>query len=417
MQDRGLIRPWRQCAARLLANGRPARRLLTACIVALCGLASFPAVALGQNALDSTFGTAGKVAMDFGGFAAAATSVALQPDGRIVAAGWTQATSSLASRDFALARFNSDGTLDASFGINGRATTDFLGVANQINAIALQADGKIVAVGGFPRDRATQISEYGYGFQIARYLANGQLDVTFGSGRVTTMTTTRVRADVFAASCAESLTEATAVAIQADGRIVVGGRAWDLLSPYGSLADIAIARYNVDGSLDITLEGDRGSAVTCSPTPGVRAVNLGGDFNGVPSVDDNPTSVLLLPDGKITVGGYTRGFGLGQGEGFDGFLLRLQPNGVPDPTFVDEDFGTYFGTGLVASESFGPVYAHVLEPNGKVARLESSTGCRRPSCDEQGRDRHSQMGASGPLVRVASCVRQILQVNGPRRRS
>jgi len=98
-----------------------------------------------SGALDTSFGTGGKVINDFGG------RVALLPDGKIVAAG---AASSPDGFDFSLSRFNTNGTLDTTFGSGGRVTTDLGGRFEGATSVALQPDGKIVA-GGTPLSQLT----------------------------------------------------------------------------------------------------------------------------------------------------------------------------------------------------------------------------------------------------------------------
>jgi uncharacterized delta-60 repeat protein len=141
--------------------------------------------------LDPTFSGDGKQRTDFGfGNSRAAATVRL-PDGKIVAVGE-------AGGHFALARYNPDGSLDTSFSADGKQTTDF-GGPDFASAVALQADGKIVAVGVGSRD-----------FALARYNPNGSLDASFsGDGRQTT--------DF------GGFDQANAVALQGDGRIVAVG--------------------------------------------------------------------------------------------------------------------------------------------------------------------------------------------------
>ena len=114
-----------------------------------------------NGALDATFGTGGKVTTDFAGDTDRAFAVALQTDGRIVAAGET--TTGYRGEDFALARYNPNGALDATFGEGGQVTTDFAGDTDRAFAVALQTDGKIVAAG----EAKTQTKE---DFALARYL-------------------------------------------------------------------------------------------------------------------------------------------------------------------------------------------------------------------------------------------------------
>jgi uncharacterized delta-60 repeat protein len=174
-----------------------------------------------------------------------------------VAAGYT--TDSVTSLNFALARFNSDGTLDISFGAGGKVTTDFTGGYDYANSLAVQRDGKIVVAGVSNND-----------FALARYNSNGKLDTGFGvGGKVTT-------------DFAEYFDWARAVAVQSNGKIVVAGQA-GIGNPYG---EFGLARYNSDGALD-TGFGAGGKVVT--------------DFAGS---NDFAFSVAVQPDGKIVAAGF-----------------------------------------------------------------------------------------------------------------
>src|SRR5262249_13391111 len=130
-----------------------------------------------DGSLDTSFGTAGQVTTDFAGIFQRAYSVALQSDGKIVAAGY--AFISTTPEDFALARSNSDGTLDTTSGTGGKVDTDFGPyVASGASSVALQSDGKIVAAGyAYPFSGIT-----GFDFALARYNSDGSPDAGFGSG-------------------------------------------------------------------------------------------------------------------------------------------------------------------------------------------------------------------------------------------
>ena len=123
---------------------------------------------------DTTFGGGtGKVTTDFSPGLDRGTAVAIQPDGKIVVAGIASAGT---AGNFALARYNTDGSLDASFGSLGKVTTDFSGGNDGPSGVAIQSDGKIVAA-GFD----------GANFALIRYNANGSPDTSFGTfGKVTT---------------------------------------------------------------------------------------------------------------------------------------------------------------------------------------------------------------------------------------
>jgi uncharacterized delta-60 repeat protein len=121
--------------------------------------------------LDTSFSFDGKVTTDFG----ISFALAIQADGKIVAAGYSDTPDG--GRDFALARYNTDGSLDVGFGSGGIVLTNFSGGRSKdlANALAIQADGKIVAAGESDASGSTD-------FALARYNTDGSLDVGFGSG-------------------------------------------------------------------------------------------------------------------------------------------------------------------------------------------------------------------------------------------
>ncbi|MCM3905945.1 MAG: hypothetical protein ND866_30040, partial [Pyrinomonadaceae bacterium] len=183
-----------------------------------------------DGSLDMNFGTGGKVIESFGSYFSGLNGLVAQTDGKLVVAG--ESRSQLGKNDFALARFNTDGSLDASFGINGMVLTDIASDSYDIAyALALQADEKIVVAGS---TSFAQNLPYG-DFAVVRYNTDGSLDLSFGvSGRAIT-------------DFNGSTDQALAVTIQADGKLVVGGAAFTTGS---TRQDFAIARYNSDGSLD-----------------------------------------------------------------------------------------------------------------------------------------------------------------------
>ena len=177
-----------------------ARRLVisTALIAAVLGSAILSAGAqAAPGDLDPTFSADGMQRTNFGFGHSGAAATVLQPDGRIVAVG-TQFSSQ--DFDFAITRYNSNGSLDTSFSGDGKLTTDFGGL-DVANGVALQGDGKIVAVGrGGNGD-----------FALARYNPNGTLDLTFsGDGKQTT-------------DFGSDADQASDVALQANGKIIAVG--------------------------------------------------------------------------------------------------------------------------------------------------------------------------------------------------
>lgn len=174
---------------------------------------------------DPSFDADGRVLTHFGGFEGA-IAVLVQSDGKLVAGGFSNATTPT-SNDFALARYNPDGRLDAGFGAGGLVLTAF-GGQDFVISLVQQADGKLVAAGG--SNVAGDLD-----FALARYNPDGSLDPSFGSaGRVLT-----------GFGGGEERVEA--LIQQPDGKLVAAG-----VTRIGanSPRDFALARYNADGSLD-----------------------------------------------------------------------------------------------------------------------------------------------------------------------
>jgi uncharacterized delta-60 repeat protein len=220
-----------------------------------------------DGTLDTTFSGDGKVTTNFTPRLDAAWGLAIQSDGKIVVAG----DAGLRSGDsrFAVARYNTDGTLDSTFGGDGKVTTQFTRADDPVAGIALQADGKIVVSGG-----AAWNTRHA-NFALARYNVDGALDASFGGdGKVTTDFTRRN--DVV-----------LDLALQPDGKIVAVG----IAGSDGSNPNFAIARYEVGGTLDASFSGD--GKVKTDFTAGY----------------DQAEAVAVQPDGRLVVGGATAGLG------------------------------------------------------------------------------------------------------------
>jgi uncharacterized delta-60 repeat protein len=238
-----------------------------------------------DGTLDESFGSGGKVRTHVGPESVSnfGMDIAVAQDGKIV-------VGATAGGTFVLVRYNRDGSPDGSFGLDGVVTT-FFGRSNRgdfLRAIAIQTDGKIVAVGQSGATAPNQIPDPFNAtvdnFAIARYNRDGSLDSTFGN-------TGTVLTDF------GSLDFALDVAIQRDGKLVVagGGSAWPT-------AKFIIARYTVNGSLDSSF-GASGAVVR--------------DFGDGGYADE----LALQPDGRILADVTTRG------------LVRLLPDGAEDTTF------------------------------------------------------------------------------------
>lgn len=276
-----------------------------------------------DGSLDSSFGSHGKVRTDIGSCDDYAFAVAIQSDGKIVAAGQAWSGVACGKASFALTRYNSDGTPDATFGGgDGKVTTDFTSGRDQAFAAAIQPDGKIVLAGVSHRGPHGR-------FALARYNADGTLDTTFGgNGKVTT--------DFPGVGGLGD--EAHAVSIQTDGKILVAGNS--ALSFDGSTnPKFALARYNGDGTLDTTFGGD--GTITTDFTPFL-------DFG---------RAVVIQADGKIVMAGSS-----GQGGANAKFALtRYNSDGTLDTTFGGDGKIT---TDLTRFEDIGS--AVVIQADGKI---------------------------------------------------
>ncbi len=242
-----------------------------------------------------------------------AQSVVVQNDGKIVVGGDTY-NDSTNGNVFALVRYNPDGSLDSGFGSGGMTITSFVATASCAGtshdygrSVALDGNGKIVFA-GYSYCATNNNATVTYTFDVARYNTDGSLDNTFGaSGRVATAPDSGVDGTGFS------------VVVQVDGKIVVGGEAFTQ-SAYPWPSDMALMRYNSDGSLDSGF-GDGGTVITSSDVSGVH-VNTG------------VGSIALQVDGKIVVGGgqllarYDNDGTLDAGFGNGGKLLNAFDSGL-----------------------------------------------------------------------------------------
>jgi uncharacterized delta-60 repeat protein len=274
--------------------------------------------------LDPAFGTGGKLMTDFARSADLANAIAIQADGKLVAAGTTYTNNDYTGEDFALARYNSDGTLDRSFGIQGKVTTDFPGLAAVISAVVIQPDGKIVVAGG-----AFPLFVFLGDLTVARYNSDGALDSSFGSSGIVKL------------EFGDQGSYGSALALQPDGKIIVAGTHYvDFSSDGSSNTDFALARLNPDGTLDSTF-GNGGLVTT--------------DFDGF---NDDALSVVIQPDGRIIAVGSAKN----PTNFYDFAAARYLPNGSIDSSFgsagkVRTDFGDH---------NFDQARSAVLQPDGKL---------------------------------------------------
>jgi uncharacterized delta-60 repeat protein len=320
-------------------------------------LTAHPQIWGADGDLDPTFGSGGKeiiqVQPDVRDFAKA---VAVQPDGKIII-GAELGDFSLNTNSAVLIRLNSDGSLDPSFGTGGKIINSG---QRHVPALAIQPDGKIVTAG------ATSVQGINLDFAVVRYNADGSLDQTFGNGGY----------------AINGLGTANALILQPDGKIVIVGTV--LVFREGS--DFVVARFNADGSADQTF--GTGGRVQTSFTSGLNSgdraiwgalqtdgkIVVSGSISGVPSVlvrykgdgsvdpdfgldgsvlntnfGATASRVLVLPDGKIVVGGGS--FVVG----------RYNPDG-----HIDHSFGSNGRSAGGFGSGNGALYGLALQADGKL---------------------------------------------------
>lgn len=270
-------------------------------------------VALRYNSdgtLDDTFGSGGKAIAQVENFSEG-NSLAIQSDGKILLAG--------ASQWFInLVRFNSDGTLDAGFGSGGIVIADVEGYySEQCKSIAIQSDGKIL-IGGYGQQNANDNSY----LMLQRYNSDGTLDCSFGVDGL-------VSGD---------LGQFNSLSIQNDGKILMGG---------SSALSFILVRYNNDGTLDSTF-GTGGSVIT---SPG--------------SFGNGANSLTILSDGKILLGGYA----YITASTSDFALVKYNNDGT-----LNNTFGTNGMVTTHVGSSSGGCNSLSVDPEGKILLAGFASG-------------------------------------------
>jgi uncharacterized delta-60 repeat protein len=299
----------------------PSVRLLVALVVAMAVSSAAALAAAGR--LDGTFSGDGKAITDLTPREDWASAVAIQPDGKIVVAG--EAGYGRGAR-FGVARYTTNGRLDATFGGDGRVMTNLTKGIDFALDIALQADGKILVTG----EAGYQMLNPRIG--VVRLNADGTLDTSFGGGDGKVLTDVTRFEDW-----------GDGIAVQADGKIVVGGGCGYAYTLKKGAA--CAVRYTTDGTLD-----------------------AGFGVGGVARIDVTPTrdwanSMALQSDGKIVLAG-AAGFG-SQHPNF--VVLRLDSSGALDPTFSDD------GVRIVSvTDHHDEALAVQIQSDGKIVAAGSA---------------------------------------------
>jgi uncharacterized delta-60 repeat protein len=294
-------------------GGKPIS-VVTAAMVAMVMILPPAAPAAGGSArpvdgsLDPSFGSGGLVTTDFGGdFGEIANGMAIQPDGRIVAVGTaSRVVGNQPDNDFAVARYEPDGELDRSFGSGGLVTSGFGDLSQDYGeTVAVQPDGKVLVAG----------STSSSGAVLVRYDRDGSLDTTFGSaGRVSI----------------SFVSYPNAMALLPRGQVLVAGT---------GAGGLALVRYDGDGTLDTSFGSGRGAVAT-----------FAGSATG--------EALAVQRDGRLVVAGV-----LDTGADYDFALARFTHDGTLDAGFgtggtVTTDFaGAADGANAVVADASGRVTA------------------------------------------------------------
>jgi uncharacterized delta-60 repeat protein len=289
-----------------------------------------------DGSIDTSFGTNGVVTTDIV-VNDTATSMTMQSDGKIVVAGFgdDHGSESGSQTDFVLVRYNSDGTIDTGFGKDGKVITDIFGNDDKACSTRVLSSGTIIVVG-------STVTETGTDIALVCYKSDGTLDTSFGGDGIVT---TDISADGLGAEYANS------VAVQSTGKIVVAGNSHPSSGPG---TDILLVRYNTDGSLDTSF-GTAGKVIT----------DIG--------VEDFANSIALQSNGKIVIAGYSL-----TDTGNHIILERFSVNGILDASFgnggkvITAIGDNDFGFGLKILESGQIVVAGSSDNDIAVVRYNSN---------------------------------------------
>lgn len=300
-------------------------RALSAAAMMLALLVNLPAARATDGDLDPSFGIGGMVTVDINKSTDLANAVAIQSDGKIVVVGETYKNNDYSGEDFVVTRYNTDGTLDPTFGKGGKVRTDFPGLAAVPSSVVIQPDGKIVVAGG-----AFPLFTFLGDFKVVRYNPNGRLDTSFGDGGIVT------------SSFPGQGSYANAVALQSDGKIIAAGTDFvNFSSEDNSNTDFAVARYNSDGTPDTSFGSGTGQLTT--------------DFDGF---NDDAFAILIQSDGKLVAVGSAKN----PANFYDFAATRYFADGTIDSSFgvagkVRTDFGDH---------GFDQARSAVLLPDGRI---------------------------------------------------
>ncbi|WP_061290041.1 M10 family metallopeptidase C-terminal domain-containing protein [Azotobacter vinelandii] len=270
-----------------------------------------------DGTLDAGFGSDGKAIFDIAESNDQGRSLAVQPDGKILVAGYSYNPGSN-NNDFSVIRLNADGTLDTDFGSDGKAIFD-LGRGDYVYSMAIQPDGKILVTG-----RSDNGSDDNFG--VIRLNADGALDTGFGSdGKA-----------IF--ELGYSNDQGRSLTVLPDGKILMAGSSYDY-SENSTYFDFSVIRLNADGTLDTSFGID-----------GEATADISGDT-------DLGYSLIVQPDGKILVAG--RSYTFNHDTEFS--VARLNADGS-----LDTGFGSDGKASFDPGQGYAQVNSLTLQPDGKI---------------------------------------------------
>ena len=342
-----------------------------------------------DGSLDTSFGKGGKVTTDFNSGDDIARSVVIQSDGKIVVAGYSDLHKNNGDYDFAVARYNTNGTLDSTFGTGGKVTIPIgnsLWGGDYAYKVGLGSDGSIIVSGSCATLSGSNTKSRD--FAIAKLNSNGSLDSTFSADGIAT--TTVGNAD----------DQGLSNYVYPDGKILVGGWSESYVNGISRL-DYSMVRFNADGNLDSSFGNLGKIPETVGTNPGMgwsmavqsdgKIIQAGTGYNiqryntdgtidtsfgnsgSVAPIDNTGYASALLCDaeGKILVGGGTAADGFSSYGDF--FFARFNADGSLDTTFnqtgslkIDFDGGRDYLFDMKLRSDGVIVAAGFTEKNNKV---------------------------------------------------
>jgi uncharacterized delta-60 repeat protein len=321
---------------------------------------------LPNGSLDPAFGTDGVASTGFNDLGLGPSGVAIQPNGQIIWVGNTTKPDGVGGEitDFAIARFNANGSLDSTFGTGGLATTEFFadplaGAMELADSVLVEPSGRIL-VGGVARQGQNKAAPY-YG-ALALFNANGTLDSAFGSDGQVLSTSVGNNISAIGLDASGDIWVLPADAeLTAEGQIdaTVTPAAITASSTGGAAAFLPSGQYVIGQTVGVGKHDDEVQVTYFNAGGTVAAASPEFHYTGT-SGEDGASAVAVQPNGQAVVGGShflaTSIFG----------LARVNTNGSLDTTFGNSGTVT---TDIQGDDGIGAI---VIQPNGDIVAAGSS---------------------------------------------